>query len=570
MNDQQITDAVAQLLGGHGASPAASPVAAPVPTPAPAAPPATTGASSVEDLVAKILAEGGAKPETGACPDYVPGSKRCCWQRARGENDPTDNLVSSLLAGAMAQSAAPKRGVCPVTGRSAPDTSITDEEALTLGDGVFETMDEAIEAAEEAQRQYLFCSMAARHQFVEGIREVFLNEATLERISRMAADLTGMGNTAHKIIKNRVAAQKSPGVEDLTTDACSGDGGLTLVEYSPYGVIGAITPTTNPTETIICNSIGMLAAGNAAVFSPHPRAKQVSLLAIKMINRKLASLGAPANLVVTVLAPSIENTNAMMKHPKVRMLVATGGPGIVRTVMSTGKKAIGAGAGNPPVVVDETADIEKAAQDIVNGSSFDNNLPCIAEKEIVAVEQIADYLISCMRKCGAYFVEDPAIVKKLEALVINEKGGPQTSCVGKSARYLLDKVGITVGDDIKLILIDLPKEHVFVQEELMMPILPLVRSPSVDDAIDLAVELEHGNRHTAIMHSTNVRKLTKMAKLIQTTIFVKNGPSYAGIGVGGEGHTTFTIAGPTGEGLTSAKSFARLRRCVMVEALNVR
>ncbi|WP_321344294.1 aldehyde dehydrogenase family protein [Breoghania sp.] len=570
MNDQQITDAVAQLLAGHGASPAASPVAAPAPTPAPAAPPASSAATPVEDLVAKILAEGGAKPETSPSPEFVPGSKRCRWQRAHDENDPTDDLVSRLLSSAMGQPDASGCNGCKHAAGPAANLNISDEEALTLGDGVFETMDEAIEAAEEAQRQYLFCSMAARHQFVEGIREVFLDEATLERISRMGAELTGMGNTAHKIIKNRVAAEKTPGVEDLTTDARSGDGGLTLVEYSPYGVIGAITPTTNPTETVICNSIGMLAAGNAAVFSPHPRAKQVSLLAIKLINRKLASLGAPANLVTTVLAPSIENTNAMMKHPKVRMLVATGGPGIVRTVMSTGKKAIGAGAGNPPVVVDETADIEKAAQDIVNGSSFDNNLPCIAEKEIIAVEQIADFLISCMQKCGAYLVEDPAIVKKLEELVINEKGGPQTSCVGKSARYLLDKVGITVGDDIKIILIDLPKEHVFVQEELMMSILPLVRSPSVDDAIDLAVELEHGNRHTAIMHSTNVRKLTKMAKLIQTTIFVKNGPSYAGIGVGGEGHTTFTIAGPTGEGLTSAKSFARRRRCVMVEALNVR
>ena len=175
-----------------------------------------------------------------------------------------------------------------------------------------------------------------------------------------------------------------------------------------------------------------------------------------------------------------------------------------------------------------------------------------------------------MTKCGAYLVEDPAVVKKLEALVINEKGGPQTSCVGKSAVYLLDKVGIKVGDDIKVILIDLPKDHVFVQEELMMPILPLVRVPDVDEAIDFAVEVEHGNRHTAMMHSTNVRKLTKMAKLIQTTIFVKNGPSYAGIGVGGEGYTTFTIAGPTGEGLTGPKAFARKRRCVMVESLNVR
>ncbi|MDJ0932692.1 MAG: aldehyde dehydrogenase [Breoghania sp.] len=277
---------------------------------------------------------------------------------------------------------------------------VSDEEATTVGDGVFATMDEAIAAAEQAQRQYLFCTMAARKLFTDGIREIFADPAMAERISRQTVEQTGMGNVEHKIIKNRLAAEKSPGIEDLTTDALSGDGGLTLVEYSPFGVIGAITPTTNPMETIICNSIGMLAAGNAAVFSPHPRATQVSLLAVKLINRKLAVLGAPANLVVTVQKPSIENTNAMMAYPKVRMLVATGGPGIVKTVMSTGKKAIGAGAGNPPVVVNETADIEKAAQDIINDCAFDNNLPCISEKEVIAVNQIADFLITCMQKCG--------------------------------------------------------------------------------------------------------------------------------------------------------------------------
>ena len=455
-------------------------------------------------------------------------------------------------------------------GRSNGGNAPIGEQTFTVEDGVFETMDAAVEAADLAQKQYLYCSMEDRESFVQGIRDVFTDQATLELISRMTVDETGMGCYEHKLIKNRLAAEKSPGTEDLTTAALSGDGGLTLTEFSPFGVIGSVTPTTNPTETIICNSIGMLAAGNSVVYSPHPRARKVSLLAISLINKKLASLGAPANLVVTVNEPSIDNTNSMMSHPKVRLLVATGGPGIVKAVMSTGKKAIGAGAGNPPVVVDETANIEKAAIDIVNGCSFDNNLPCIAEKEIVAVDQIADHLIFNMKKNGAYEVKDPAVIKKLEALVLTEKGGPQTSCVGKSALWLLEQVGIQADSNTRVILMELDKDHLFVREELMMPILPLVRVPDVDAAIDLAIELENGNRHTAMMHSTNVRKLTKMAKLIQTTIFVKNGPSYAGIGAGGEGCTTFTIAGPTGEGLTTARSFARSRRCAMVEALNIR
>jgi propionaldehyde dehydrogenase len=445
------------------------------------------------------------------------------------------------------------------------------QELTTAGDwGIFATMDEAINAAEAAQRKYLSCSMADRAKYIQVIRDVALKKENLEYMSRATVEETGMGGYEYKITKNILAATKTPGIEDLTTEALSGDDGLTLVEYSPFGVIGAITPTTNPTETVICNSIGMLAAGNSVVFSPHPRAKNVTIFLIKALNRALAEAGAPANLIVTVAEPSIDNTNAMMKNPKVRMLVATGGPSIVKTVLSSGKKAIGAGAGNPPVVVDETANIEKAAKDIVDGCSFDNNLPCIAEKEIIAVDSIADYLIFNMKKHGAYEVKDKATIDKLVELVTRDGKGPKTEFVGKSAQYILDKVGISVGPEIKVILMEADEFHPFVQEELMMPILPLVRVKDVDTAIDMAIRVEHGFRHTAIMHSRNVDKLSKMAKLIQTTIFVKNGPSYAGIGVGGMGYTTFTIAGPTGEGLTSAKSFARKRRCVLVGGFDIR
>ncbi len=437
--------------------------------------------------------------------------------------------------------------------------------------GIFESMDDAVEAAAAAQKKYLNCTMHDRAAYVKAIRDVVLKQENLEYISRQSVEETEMGNYEHKLIKNRLAATKTPGIEDLTTDAMSGDDGLTLVEYSPFGVIGAITPTTNPTETIICNSIGMLAAGNSVVFSPHPRAKNVSLHLVRLINRALAEVGAPPNLVVTVSKPSIENTNAMMGHPAVRMLVATGGPGIVKTVLSSGKKAIGAGAGNPPVVVDETANIEKAGKDIIDGCSFDNNLPCIAEKEVIVVDSAADYLIFNMKKNGAYEVKDPELIDKLVKLVVQENGkSPVTSFVGKSAKYIMAQAGVQVDDDVKVIIMQVPENHPFVQVELMMPILPIVRVPDVDDAIEMAVRVENGNRHTAMMHSRNVEKLTKMAKLIQTTIFVKNGPSYAGIGVGGEGYTTFTIAGPTGEGLTSAKSFARRRRCVLVGGLDVR
>ncbi len=436
--------------------------------------------------------------------------------------------------------------------------------------GIFADMDSAVLAAKKAQEEYMLCSLADRRKFVQTIRDVILVEENLKHISKLTVEETGMGDYHCKLVKNRAAAELTPGLEDLTTGALTGDDGLTTIEYSPYGVIGAITPTTNPTETIINNSIGMLAAGNAVVFSPHPRARKVTLDTIRMINQALEKAGAPKNLIVTVEQPSVENTQKMMQHPLVRMLVCTGGPGIVKQVLSSGKKAIGAGPGNPPVVVDETADIEQAAKDIVMGCAFDNNLPCIAEKEVIAVDSIAEYLMFNMKKNGAYQVDDPAVIQKLIDLVVTEKGGPKTDFVGKSAQYILKQIGIEVGKDVRVITMDVPKEHPFVQIELMMPILPVVRVPDVDTAIDVAVECEHGNRHSAMMHSKNIDKLTKMAKKIQTTIFVKNGPSFAGIGIGGEGYTTFTIAGPTGEGLTSAKSFARIRRCVLVKGLSVR
>jgi propionaldehyde dehydrogenase len=436
-------------------------------------------------------------------------------------------------------------------------------------DGIFPDMDSAVEAAAKAAREYLDCTMRDRARFVQAIRDVALQPDNLEYMAREAVLETGMGNVPDKIEKNRVAAAQSPGVEDIVTEAWSGDDGLTTVETSPYGVIGAITPTTNPTETVICNAIGMLAAGNAVVFSPHPRATKLTHWLIRKLNEGLAAAGAPENLIVTVQEPSIENTNAMMSHKLVRMLVATGGPGIVKAVLSSGKKAIGAGAGNPPAVVDETADIEQAATHIVNGASFDNNLPCTAEKEVIAVDCIADLLMFEMVRNGAYQIRDAETIDKLVKLVVDGRHAV-TDWVGKSAVSIMEALGVSVPAGTRLIIAEVPRDHPFVLVELMMPVLGVVRVKNVDEAIELAAEVEHGFRHTAVMHSTDVRALTKMGRRLQTTIFVKNGPSYAGIGIGGEGFSTFTIAGPTGEGLTSARSFCRKRRCVLVGGLNVR
>ena len=441
------------------------------------------------------------------------------------------------------------------------------QECCSGKNGIFHTVEDAVKAAKESQRELFNSRLEVRDKIIKSIREHLAGY--VDELAELGVAETGMGRVADKALKHKVTLEKTPGVEDLRAFAFSGDDGLTVLELTPYGVIGAITPSTNPSETILCNSIGMIAAGNAVVFAPHPGAKKTSLRAVELVNEAVKLAGGPANLVVTIDEPSIENTNKLMEHPDVKMLVATGGPGVVKSVMSSGKKAIGAGAGNPPVLVDETADIEKAARDIVAGCSFDNNLPCIAEKEVVAVDSITDYLIFEMQKNGAYLVKDPSVVEKLVELTL-QNGSPNRKFVGRDAKVILKAVGIEVGDEVKVIIMETSKDHPFAVKEMLMPILPVIRVKDALEGIEVSKDLEHGLRHTSMIHSKNIDILTKYAREMETTILVKNGPSYAGIGVGGEGHTTFTIAGPTGEGLTSAKSFARNRRCVLVGGLSIK
>lgn len=438
---------------------------------------------------------------------------------------------------------------------------------VTGSRGVFADMNEAIAAAKKAQKIIGRMSMDQREKIISNIRTKIKENA--EILSRMAVQETGMGNVGHKILKHQLVAEKTPGTEDITTTAWSGDRGLTLIEMGPFGVIGAITPCTNPSETILCNTIGMLAGGNTVVFNPHPGAIKTSIYALNMVNEASVEVGGPDNIACTVEHPTLESSNIMMKHKDIPLIAATGGPGVVTAVLSSGKRGIGAGAGNPPALVDETADIRKAAEDIVNGCTFDNNLPCIAEKEIVAVDPVVDELMNYMlTEQGCYL----ASKEEQDALIdVVLKGGRlNRKCVGRDAKTLLGMIGVTVPDNIRCITFEGPKEHPLIATELMMPILGVVRAKDFEDAIEQSVWLEHGNRHSAHIHSKNVDNITKYAKAIDTAILVKNGPSYAAIGFGGEGFCTFTIASRTGEGLTSASAFTKRRRCVMSDSLCIR
>jgi len=434
-------------------------------------------------------------------------------------------------------------------------------------DGIFDEVNAAVDAAEVAHLELIKLTLEKRREIIRSIRKIIISN--LEEISKLAVEETTFGRVEDKIEKNRLAALKTPGIEDLEPIAYTDDNGMTLTERAAYGVIGSIIPSTNPTSTIINNGISMIAGGNTVVFNPHPMAKRSSCFTVSLINQAIVKAGGPPNTLCAIANPTIDSAQTLMKHPKIRLLVVTGGPEVVKVAMNSGKKVIAAGPGNPPCVVDETADLEKAARDIVKGAGFDNNIVCVCEKEILAVSQITDRLKEEMIKNGAYELKGEQI-EKVTKLVIADpgkpghEGAPNKKYIGKNASVIARDIGLNISDQVKILLGEVDRYHPLVWTEQLMPVIPLVRFNNVDEAIDFAVQCEHNFRHTASIHSRNIAKLSKMAKLMNCSLFIKNGPCYSGLGFGGAGYASFTIATPTGEGLTRARTFTRERRCVLV------
>ena len=432
---------------------------------------------------------------------------------------------------------------------------------------VYDNVDDAVDNAVIAQKRLIEMSLEDRGKMIEAMREIVLENN--EMLSEMAVRETRLGRYEDKIRENILCATKTPGTEDIQPHAKTGDNGLMLLEYAPVGVIGALTPITNPTGTFIHNGISMLAAGNAVVFNPHPNARKTSTTIVELLHQAVVDAGGPPCILSTIKNPTLETAGQIIDHPRINMLVATGGKPVVKAVLSSGKKAIGAGAGNPPALVDETAHVRHAAQCIVNGSSINNNIFCTCEKEVIVVDEVADSLIKFMQESGKAYLLSPEEAERVTGLVVNDKGKIDTAYIGKDVQVILREIGIDLSDEYRVAIFEASQDHPLVWLEQMMPVLPIVRVPHVREGIRLGVAVEQGNRHTAIMHSTNIDNLTAFARAVQTTIFIKNGPAYAGIGLGGEGHTAFTIAGPTGEGLTSARSFTRQRRCTLVEGFRI-
>lgn len=422
--------------------------------------------------------------------------------------------------------------------------------------GVFHEINAAVKAAAAAQRELANLSLDKRAEFIEAIREVSIKNA--KEWARLAYEETGMGRVADKTQKNINSARLSPGIEDLKTNSATGDNGVVLVDRAPYGVIASIEPATHPVACLINHAITMIAAGNSIFFLPHPKGLRAAHTVVRAFNKAIIDLDGPANLMVVLDRVNLEDLDKVLKHPGINLIVATGGPAVVEMSLASGKKAIAAGPGNPPVVVDETADAVQAARDIVVGHSFDNNLLCIAEKEIIAVDCKADRLLAELEKQNTYRLVGKDI-DRLTALVTKD-GHINHQYVGKNASVLLRELGIEASDDIRTIIIEVPADHPLVKIEQMMPILPLVRVPNFEAAVKLAVEAEQGCGHTAMIHSQNVEHITRYARAINTTFVVANAPSSAGLAVEGEGVYSHTIASPTGEGVATPRTYTRERR----------
>ena len=463
-------------------------------------------------------------------------------------------------------------------GASAPGAGLRAADELSasaeaeLGDGIHATIDDAVEAARKAFDEYRTVGLGGRKSIIAAIRASMLEHN--ERLAEMAHAETGLGRIADKVVKNRLVSTKAPGPEDLEVEASTGEEGMMVTEFAPFGVVGSITPTTNPTSTIINNTISILSAGNSLVFNVHPSAKKTSAENVRLLNRAIASVGGPANLVTAIPTPTIDSAKELMHHPNVRLLLVTGGPAVVREALKTDKRAVTAGPGNPPAVVDQTADVDKAGRDIVRGASFDNNVICTDEKTTIVVESVADRLVRSMAANGAYVLKEHEL-RRLERVIFTEMGPPgkpghiNPKFIGKDASVILAEIGVRAGPEVRLVVAEVPNEHNLVWTEQMMPVMPVTRVSTVDAAIDLAVKSEHGFRHTASIHSTNVDSITRMARAMNCSIFVANGPNFSGLGEGGEGFTSFSIASPTGDGLTRPRTFSRERRITVVGSLRI-
>jgi aldehyde dehydrogenase len=487
------------------------------------------------------------------------------------------DIVSEVL-GRLGGAPSPKTSISPPAPKSECScggrNGSTSAPALRGKFGVFHDTNEACAAAHEAFLLLQQKGVAARRKIEEIIKS--LCDKNAEVWGKLELDETKIGRLDHKIEKLRII-KLVPGVDWLRPDGRSGDHGITLEEYTPFGVVAAVTPSTHSIPTLSGNIVNIVAAGNAVVFNAHPAASRCAATAVRAYNEAIHRETGIENIACIVEKPTLESFDVMCRHEAVRLLCVTGGPGVVAAAMKTGKRAICAGPGNPPVLVDDTACMKRAAKAVIEGAAYDNNLLCIGEKEVFALDNIADKFMAEMEKNGAVRLTSTqldALTKAAFTFKPSEGGGcPHASVnrdfIGQDPAVLAKAAGANVPSGTQLLFAETDASHLFVVEEQMMPFLPIVRVKSVEEGIARSVQAERGYKHTSIIHSHDVENMTAMARALDTTLFIKNGPCMAGLGLGGEGYLSYSVATPTGEGVTNPKTFCRVRRCVMVDNLRI-
>lgn len=440
--------------------------------------------------------------------------------------------------------------------------------------GVFQDAKEACEAAHQAYLQLSEKGVAGRNKVIQLVKDISF--AMAKEWGRIELEETKIGRLDHKIEKLQ-GLRNIPGTEFLNPYGLSGDHGITLEEYAPFGVIGSVTPSTHSIPTMACNVISMVAAGNSVVFNPHPGASKCAAIAAKVLNEAIYRELGIENLACIIEQPTLESFQAISASEFVRLLCVTGGPGVVKAAMASGKRAICAGPGNPPVLVDGTSCIDNAAKCVVFGAAYDNNLLCIGEKEVFVLEPFFDKFMAAMEKHGSVRLNS-AQVERLSKESFTFPAGQGAGCghpvlnrnlVGKDPEVLARIAGVNIPTGTQLLIAETQADHPFVYEEQMMPFVPIVRVKTVAEGIAESKKAERGYKHSAIIHSHDVAHMTAMAKALETTIFIKNGACVAGLGIGGEGYANFSIATTTGEGISNPRTFTRVRRCVMVDKLRI-
>lgn len=398
-----------------------------------------------------------------------------------------------------------------------------------------EKLEEAISRTREAQQKFALYTQ-------EQVDKIFLAAASAANkaripLAKMAVEETGMGVVEDKVIKNNYAAEYIYNAykDTKTCGVIEEDRAFGIKKIAePIGVIAAVIPTTNPTSTAIFKCLLALKTRNAIIISPHPRAKKSTIAAAKLILEAAVAAGAPEGIIDWIDVPSLDMTNTVMKEADI--ILATGGPGMVKAAYSSGKPALGVGAGNTPAIIDDSADILLAVNSIIHSKTFDNGMICASEQSVIVLENIYDAVKSEFAARGCYFLGDAETEKVRKTILIN--GALNAKIVGQSAAKIAELAGIEVPEGTKILIGEV--ENVDISEEFahekLSPVLAMYKAENFEDALEKAEHLiaDGGYGHTSSVYLNEItekEKLSEFAARMKTCRILVNTPSsHGGIG----------------------------------------